>query len=348
MIRGLAIALLLASNAFAQKQPPLTAGDRKQLGETLPYLLEELYVIPEKGKELAAQLRTSFAKGTYDAATTPQALADAINRDLSAANDRHLAVRYRSENASSPLLTIDAWNERRAAMRGSSGPMRRAVPGDPNALRAKNFGVAAAEVLDGNVGYLRIREFVPTEEARAAVDHAMAFLANTDAMIVDVRNCPGGSADSVSYLASYFFGPERRVLMSRYNRPSNTSMESTTVEVNGARMPGKPLYILTSGRSASACESFAFTMQQWGRAKTVGEKTAGAGYNNMIVDVGLGLVFSISVGTATHPKTNKQFEAVGVQPDISVAADQALEAARAEAVSVPGDQSPRTPSRSRL
>ena len=81
-----------------------------------------------------------------------------------------------------------------------------------------------------------------------------------------------------------------------------------------------------------ACESFAFTMQQWGRAKTVGEKTAGAGYNNMIVDVGRGLMFSISIGTATHPKTNKQFEAVGVQPDISVAADQALEAARAEAV----------------
>jgi hypothetical protein len=331
MIRGLAIALLLASNAFAQTQPVLTAGDRKQLGETLPYLLEELYVIPEKGKELAAQLRNSFAKSAYDAATTPQALADAINRDLSAANDRHLAVRYRSENAASPVLTIDAWNERRAAMR-VGGPMRRAVPGDPNALRSKNFGVAAAEVLEGNVGYLRIREFVPTEEARAAIDHAMAFLANTDAMIVDVRNCPGGSADGVSYLASYFFGPERRVLMSRYNRPSNTSMESTTVDIKGARIPGKPLYILISGRSASACESFAFTMQQWGRAKTVGEKTAGAGYNNMIVDVGRGLMFSISVGTATHPKTNKQFEAVGVQPDISVAADQALEAARADAV----------------
>ena len=100
----------------------------------------------------------------------------------------------------------------------------------------------------------------------------------------------------------------------------------------GQRRPDVDLYVLTGGNSASACESFAFTLQQWGRAKTVGEKTAGAGNNNMIVDVGLGLSFSISIGTAIHPKTNKGFEAVGVVPDIAVPADRALETARAEAV----------------
>jgi hypothetical protein len=322
MIRRLFIILLFAANAFA-----ITREERAQLGELLPYLLETHYVLPEKGKELATQLRANFAKGAYDGATTTAALVEAINRDLSAANDRHLALRYRPENESAPLLTLEAFKART-----SGGPMMMRRPVDRESLRRTNFGVAAAEVLEGNVGYLKISQFQQADETRAAIDHAMAFLANTDAMIVDVRDCPGGSADAVSYLASYFFGPEKRVLMNRYNRPMNSTMDSTTVDVGGARRPDTPLYVLTNGRSASACESFAFTLQQWGRAKTVGEKTAGAGYNNIIVDLGRGLAFSISIGTATHPKTKKQFEAVGVAPDISVASDKAVDAARKDAL----------------
>jgi uncharacterized protein (TIGR02246 family) len=48
----------------------------------------------------------------------------------------------------------------------------------------------------------------------------------------------------------------------------------------------------------------------------------------MIVDLGAGLRFSISIGTALHGKTGKSFEGVGVQPDIAVPADRALETAR--------------------
>ena len=319
--------VFVRANAFAQ--PSITPAERRQLGETLPYLLETLYVIPERGNELAKRVRASFESGKYDAATTPAALAEAINADLASANDRHLRMLANPASTSTPLLTVDAWKARRAEL-ASGAPRERAVV-NRDAVRAMNYGVLAAEVMPGNVGYLRMRGFMGPQEALTQISHAMALLANTDAMIVDVRNCPGGSADTVSYLASYFFGPERRVLMNRFSRPANQSMESTTVDVPGQRMPNVPLYILTGPNAASACESFAFTLQQWGRAKTVGEKTAGAGYNNMIVDLGLGLSISISIGTATHPKTSKQFEAVGVVPDIAVTADRALETAHAEA-----------------
>lgn len=325
------VALLLAVLAFPTfaQERALTAAEKKQLGEIVPHLLDTLYVIPEKGKELAATVRASFANGNYDAATTTAALAAAINRDLAAANDKHLGVRATANAAATPVLTVDAWTERRAAMASGPQPMMREP--DRNALRRTNFGVLGAEVLDGNVGYLKIGQFVPSEEARAALASAMALLANTDAMIVDVRNCPGGNADTVSYLASYFFGPEPRVLMNRFHRPTNRRMDSTTVDIPGKRMPETDLYILT-GRTASACESFAFTLQQWGRAKTVGEKTSGAGNNNMFVDLGAGMTFSISIGSATHPKSGKGFEAVGVLPDIAVPAETARDAAHTEAL----------------
>ena len=319
--------LLLVCRVFAQ-DPELTAAQRRQFAEIVPHLLDTLYVSPEKGKQLAETVRNSFASGRYDAAKTAAELAAAINADLEPANDRHLRMIVAPADVASPILTIADWKARTAASGG--GPMMRTPNREEK--RLTNFGVAAAEVLDGNVGYLRVREFVDSGEARAALASAMALLAHTDAMIVDVRNCPGGSASTVSYLASYFFGPEKRVLMSRYNRPTGRSMDSTTVDVDGKRRPDVDLYILTSERSGSACESCSFTLQQWGRAKTVGAKTAGAGNNNSVVNVGAGLRLSISTGSALHGKTGKGFEAIGVIPDVAAPADRALDVAHAEAL----------------
>jgi Peptidase family S41/N-terminal domain of Peptidase_S41 in eukaryotic IRBP len=312
-------AVLLCALSLEASARSIDDAERRAAAELVPHLLETLYVIPEKGKELATLVRASFESGKYDSAKTSEALADAINADLAVANDRHLRVRLNPAREFDPPVTIAAWEERRAKMRTGG-----TVPGLQEAMRRARID---SKVLDGNVGYLSISEFVHSEDTRKAIDAAMAALAGTKAVIVDVRECPGGSGEIVSYLASYFFPDEKRVLMKRYHRPSDSRRDSTTVDVRGKRMPDTPLYILTGPRSASACESFAFTLQQWGRAKTVGEKTAGAGYNNMIVSLGMGLDLSVSVGTATHPKTNQQFEAVGVQPDIAAPAARALEAA---------------------
>lgn len=301
----LLLALLPSVHAEA---PPLDAAARRQVGEAVANALETMYVIPETGKSLAAQIRAALASGAYDTATTPAALADALNGILRTANDRHLGVRY-SEGTDGPRM-------RRPVERGSASGFRR------------------VERLDGNIGYLDLGGFMSGDESRAAATAAMTLLASSDAVIIDLRRCPGGSAEAVNYLASYFFGPERRVLMNRYDRPTNVASESTTEDVPGRRMPETPLYILTSGRTVSACESFSYTLQQYGRARTVGERTAGAGYNNVFLPVGYGLRLSVSHGTATHPRSGKGWEAVGVQPDIAVPADRALDAARADALRI--------------
>ena len=183
-----------------------------------------------------------------------------------------------------PILTIAAWRRRD---RGERAGRRR-----PRADPPVNYGVRAAEVLEGNIGYLNTAgSWNPTRRARRW-SHAMAMLANTDAMIVDVRNCPGGSADRVSYPRQLLLRPGKaradESLQPALNRRCRA--RPSTCPASGGRDVG--LYILTGRKAASACESFAFTLQQWGRAKTVGEKTAGAGNNNMIVDAGGGLGFS--------------------------------------------------------
>ncbi len=175
--------------------------------------------------------------------------------------------------------------------------------------------------------------FTPGKEARDVADKTMAILADSDAIIIDLRLCPGGTSEMVNYLASYFFEKEPRLLMNRYIRPTEETIESKTIaDLPGKRMLDTDLYILVSSKSGSACESFPYILQQFGRAKVIGERTTGAGYNNIPVPVGKGFSFSVSFGRPTHPVSGKGWEGVGVQPDIAVNPELALETAQKEAL----------------
>ncbi len=49
----------------------------------------------------------------------------------------------------------------------------------------------------------------------------MKFLANTDVVIIDLRQNGGGSPETVALVTSYLFGPQPVHLNDIYNRPSN-------------------------------------------------------------------------------------------------------------------------------
>src|SRR5882724_6911681 len=83
---------------------------RQQLGEIIAHLLETMYVLPDAGKQLAAQVRTKFAGGAYDAATNAIQFAGVLTRDLrELGRDGHLYLRYSAESANSPVLTVAEW-----------------------------------------------------------------------------------------------------------------------------------------------------------------------------------------------------------------------------------------------
>jgi C-terminal processing protease CtpA/Prc len=85
--------------------------------------------------------------------------------------------------------------------------------------------------------------------------------------------------------------------------------ERWTLEtVPGKRLTNVPVYILTSRRTFSAGESFTFGLKVTRRATLVGERTGG-------------------VGRSYDPRTNKGWEAEGIEPDVEVPQDKALERA---------------------
>jgi uncharacterized protein YdeI (BOF family) len=320
----------------------LDAKTRRQLGDIIAHLIENLYVVPDASKRIAAQVRAKFAAGAYDAINSPAQLAEALTRDLrEIGKDKHLYVRYDAASADAPVLTSAAWEaerQRHRAERAAHPDADEEALMEPDArqaemLRRVNNYFRRVERLEGNVGYLDLGGFAPGSAARETAAGALAFLSNTDALIIDLRRCPGGAGDMVGFLSSYFFGAEPRVLMKMYFRPTDSSVENKTVaNVPGRRMTATDLYILTSPLTGSACEAFSYSLQQYGRAKIVGEPTAGAGYANSLEMIGAGFVLSVSVGRPEHPRSGKGWEGVGVQPDIATPAANALAVAHAEAL----------------
>lgn len=336
----------------AEQQTVADAQTKEQLKIIMAHLLEDIYVNPEKGREIAARLRAKFESDAYKNAATPQQLAEMLTLDLrEIGKDKHLYVRFDASavSESDAILTTEEWGKQKQSM--SPRRMVRPQPNNrqpdspqPNIqprmnprmmeqLKANNYDFRQAKYLDGNIGYIQMSGFAPGAEARAVADKTMALLAGSDAMIIDLRQCPGGSGEMVEYLASYFFDKEPRLLMSRYFRPTDETIESKTVaDIPGKRMVDTDLYFLVSSKTGSACESLPYILQQFGRAKVVGEQTAGAGYNNALTPLGKGYIFSISVGRPIHPVSGKGWEGVGVQPDIAVNPELALEAAQREAL----------------
>jgi len=107
---------------------------------------------------------------------------------------------------------------------------------------------------------------------------------------------------------------------------ARSSLANPTVV--GKRLISQDVYILTSGKTWSAAENFCYALKQLKRATLIGERTAGGAHS------GRGLtqltpLFSafIPVGRSISPVTKSNWERIGVEPDVTVPAAEAVSTA---------------------
>lgn len=289
---------------------PLSSEFRKSTVGELATVLENNYVFPETGAKMAAMLREKAKSGAYEQVESPSVLARRLTDDLrGVCNDKHLTVR--------PGALPD--------LQGG-GPMRRR--GTPDDARRDNFGFRKVELLPGNIGYIRLDEFHPSDEAKQVAAGAMAFLANCDTLIIDLRQNGGGSPEMIRFLSSYLFDKPTH-LNSFYDRSNNKTEEFWTMEsVPGKRLGEKlPVFVLTSKYTFSGAEEFAYNLRNLERATIVGETTGGGAHP--VTAMRINDTFSVMVphARAVNPITKTNWEGVGVKPHVEVSASEALDKA---------------------
>jgi len=288
--------------ASAAPAAPLDAAAERLVVDSIARILERVYPSADTGRAIGERLRSRERSGAYASLTAPAAFATAVTEDMRSVNgDRHLNLRV-------------------GGRRGGRGG-----PGE-DAERASNYGMEA-RVLEGGVGYLKLNELSGSPQAPARLGEMLRDLGDIRAMIIDLRGAPGGSAQMANAVISHFTAPNLPSLRVVNRFEGTEEVRNTLAEVPGPRRTEIPLYVLVDRGSASAAEDVPFVLQSLGRATIVGEKTAGAGRNNLLVPVGSGLTASISISRVSDPRTGREWELVGVKPDIEVAPDDALDAA---------------------
>uniref|UniRef100_A0A8C2Q6E0 Interphotoreceptor retinoid-binding protein like n=1 Tax=Cyprinus carpio TaxID=7962 RepID=A0A8C2Q6E0_CYPCA len=187
------------------------------------------------------------------------------------------------------------------------------------------------ELMDNNVGYLRIDRIIGQETA-AKLGHLLhdsiwTKVAHTSAMIFDLRFSTAGEISGVPYIVSYFSDFESLLHIDTiYERPTNTTQELWTMpnllgERYGKR---KELIVLISKRTTGAAEAVAYILKHLKRAIIVGERSAGGSVKVEKLRVGdSGFYITVPVARSVNPITGQS----GVVPDAIVLAEDAVERA---------------------
>jgi hypothetical protein len=186
--------------------------------------------------EIAAELRRNQAGGRYDAYEAAPDLAGALTDDLRP-HDRHFVVNWSQPGSGGEAP-------------GSHSP--EAQQEWREVSRLNNFGFESVTRLPGNIGYLDLRYFDDPAIAGDTALGAIAFLANTDAVIVDVRQNGGGEPGMVQLLMTPFFEGAVHFNSLYWRAGDRTDQFWTLPHLPVPRLPDVPLYVLTSARTGSA------------------------------------------------------------------------------------------------
>ncbi|NQZ08805.1 MAG: hypothetical protein HRT35_16740 [Algicola sp.] len=318
------LALLLTLGLFCHdalaEQSAITvdAKERQAVVEKVSTLMINNYVSEAVARETAAHIQKQLKNGAYDNITQGEAFAAKLTEDVQSINhDKHMRIRVqhpRPAPASSHAKTEP------------ESPLVHVFRNQQH-NRQRNNGHQKVEVLDGNVGYIDFRMFGGSDAAKQKAATALAYLEDTDAMIIDLRKNGGGSPDTVRFICSYFFG-EKTHLNSLYWRQGNRTEEFWTLdEIPGKRRPDVPLYILTSDYTFSGAEEFSYNMQTRKRAILVGETTGGGANPGGRMPINKHFNINMPRGMAINPVTGTNWEGVGVKPEVAVDESQALDKA---------------------
>lgn len=309
-----AVAMLLPVNAglAAGATPVPAAWDQATRASTIDSAENALsgYFFVDRVPKIKAAMERDRA--ALLAINDPVKFADALTKLLySVTHDKHLSVDYSPDVLPSLSRTK---------------PSAAEVANTQRADAMMDYGYSSSARLPGNIGYFRLAFFPPPPGPQTMYDNIMKVLANTDALIVDLRGNGGGSPRAVDYLLGYFFAKPVEVtgFLLRNKSAVTTKKMYTPVDLGAPRYLDKPVYLLINQYTISGGEQFVYDLKSLHRATLVGETTAGGA--NMGGPVRLNDHFSIfiPIGSAHNPYTGTNWEGVGVTPDIAVSSKAAL------------------------
>ncbi|HEY0623815.1 S41 family peptidase [Sphingomonas sp.] len=325
MLAAMALPVLAQSTGPGPATETAAAYDAGVAKEAVTKLADEIeknFVFPDVAKRYAAALRAKLAEGGYDGFTDSDVLARAVTADLQAvAPDGHLA-----------MFPPGGPRPQRAG-----GPSR--APGGSPPAPMEQAGMIAP-----GIAFVRFNGFYGQPGTLAAFTKFLDANAGARALIIDARTHRGGGLEEMDLLFPRIFTRAQPVMVMdtrasvaaargplpfgslvKVDAPAELARsEHRVAPVSPASPWAKAkIYLLTSGRTASAAEHLASALKNTKRATLIGDVTAGAGHYGGPVQLPGGYGAFIPFGRSYFPGGDG-WEGTGIAPDIKVAPERAL------------------------
>src|ERR1700676_1558588 len=178
------------------------------------------------------------------------------------------------------------------------------------------INVVKARMEPDGIGYVRLSQF--TEKPDSGIRDAVKELKNKaggplHALILDLRNDPGGLLDQAISVSSSFI-EQGEIVSTRARHPD----DSQRWDARGSGiLGGAPLVVLINGGSSSASEIVAGALQDHRRAVLIGTKSFGKGSVQTVIPLPGGGAMRLTTARYYTP-SGRSIQATGILPDVAV------------------------------
>jgi len=297
----LIIACLIINKTKAQ----LSKQEKDNVIDSAIALMNKAYIFPDVAQNTVAYIRNQQKNKVYDTINDVNAFANKLTADfVKICHDKHVRIFY-----SADIIPYRQLNKLMS------------IPDEEKAgynefLKHMNYGITKIDVLSGNIGYIDFNFLCGTEFAGDVYTAMMNYLAHTEALIIDLRNCGGSfSPNAVPFLCSYFFANPTHLKDTHYKDSSDFEQAWTYAYVPGAKYTDKPIYILVSNKTFSGAEEMAYDLKALKRATIIGQQTGGGANPGGELRLTEHFGMFIPVAQVTNPITKTSWEGVGITPD---------------------------------
>jgi len=315
-----AAVVMACTPALAQPGPPpdpaavtLTPDQNRAVIQSLAQVLRDRFAFRERGAAAALEIEAMERRGVFRNARTAAELMELIRSQVvPIVNDRHFRIRYMGPEA------LASFTE--------GPPSPEDVAAYHEEMRLRGSEIPEVRWLDGNVGYIRINRFLDAPPFTEKLTAALTMLADTGALIIDVRGAPGGEPAGVAAAIGHLVDQPTATV----HTLDPTGPDEGLTVVAWPRSPayvGRAVYVLIDSETGSGAEEFAYDLQAMGRVTLVGQTTWGGATPGGVRPLAEGFAAFIPMMIVTNTVTGTNWEGVGVIPDVEVPAIQALDVA---------------------
>lgn len=292
----------------------ITADGQREVIEQAAEVIQARYVDPALGLKVAQTIRQQASTDAFKGDRDPEAFAQALTTELrKLSGDGHFRINYSVQPV--PMPDANAADQYEEDDDSWAGP-------------AINHGFESVRRLDDGIGYLDLRVFAPPRVAADMLQSAMTLLAQSKALIIDLRNNGGGDSSMEMLMAAYLLDQPAE-MSAIYDRPSNRLTRAMSpVWVPGRRFGGsKPVYVLISHKTFSAAEAFTYDLQAMKRVTVVGEASGGGAHPYERRRLTRHFLIKLPEMRSINPITGTDWQGVGVKPDVPTPPELALDKA---------------------